>query len=319
MIAFVARRVLGAVLVLAAISIVTFLIFYVIPGGGSDAAVRRIAGRGANEQTRRQVRHDFGLDRPLYVQYGRLMARVADGSLSSYSDRGNVRDEIVRGIPATVSLVLGAAVIWVALGILLGVLAALHAGRWLDRALTGLSVLAISLPVFWVGALLLFYLTDRLTVFPPGGYVALTDDPPGWLSHLVLPWLTLSLSFVGFYARVLRSTILDTAGEGYVLAARAKGISERRVFVRHVLRNALIPIVTLFGLDFGAAVGGGAILTEAVFSLQGVGQYAADSVGSLDLPPVMGTTLYAAFFIVLLSVLVDVAYAALDPRVRLSG
>jgi peptide/nickel transport system permease protein len=284
---FAVRRLINMAFVLFAISVVTFLIFYVFPGTNTGAQVQRIAGRSSNEVTRAQVKKDYGFDRPVYVQYERLMEKAASGSLVSYSNQTNVRDEIVRGIPATASLVIGAAMI------------------------------GISLPVFWVGALLLYYLTDRIQLFPPGGYVKLTDDPWGWFTHLILPWFTLSILFIGFYSRLLRSTILDTINEDFVRTARAKGVSERRVLVRHVLRNALIPIVTLFGLDFGAAIGGGAILTESIFSLQGVGQYAAQSVGSLDLPPVMGTTLYAAFFIVLLSALVDIAYAYLDPRIAL--
>ncbi len=316
MLRFTVRRLLNMAVVLVAISIATFLIFDVIPNGDP---VLRIAGRSADAQTRKQVRHDYGFDRPLYVQYARLMGQAADGSLVSYTTRANVRDEIGRGIPATASLVIGAAVIWVGFGVLFGVLSALHAGRFLDRALTVLSMLGISLPVFWVGALLLYYLTDRVELFPPGGYVGLTEDPWEWLTHLILPWFALSILFVGFYSRLLRANVLDTLDEDYVRTAVAKGLSRRRVLIRHVLRNALIPIVTLLGLDFGAAIGGGAILTEKVFSLQGVGQYAADSVGSLDLPPVMGTTLYAAFFIVLLSAMVDIAYAYLDPRIRLSA
>jgi peptide/nickel transport system permease protein len=246
------------------------------------------------------------------------MERAADGTLVSYANSTNVRDEIVRGIPATASLVIGAAVIWVFFGVLFGVLSALYAGRFVDRALTVLSMLGISLPVFWVGALLLYYLTDRVELFPPGTYVGLTEDPWEWLTHMILPWFALSILFVGFYSRLLRSNVLDTMNDDHVRTALAKGLPRRQVLIRHVLRNALVPIVTLLGLDFGAAIGGGAILTEKVFSLQGVGQYAADSVGSLDLPPIMGTTLYAAFFIVLLSALVDIAYARLDPRIRLN-
>jgi peptide/nickel transport system permease protein len=316
MLRFAVRRLVSMALVLMAISIVTFLIFNVIPNGDP---VLRIAGRSSNEQTRERVRRDFGFDRPLYVQYARLMEKTADGTLESYSNSTNVRDEIVRGIPATASLVIGAAVIWVSFGVLFGVLSALYAGRFVDRALTALAILGISLPVFWVGALLLYYLTDRIQLFPPGTYVGLSENPVEWLTHLILPWFALSILFIGFYSRLLRSNVLDTLNEDYVRTAEAKGLSRRRVLTRHVLRNALIPIVTLLGLDFGAAIGGGAILTEKVFSLQGVGQYAADSVGSLDLPPVMGTTLYAAFFIVLLSALVDIAYAYLDPRIRLSA
>src|SRR5436190_6959240 len=315
---FIVRRALNLVLVLFAISVITFLIFYVLPGGGSTAAAKRIAGHGANAETIATVRHDYGLDQPIYVQYARLMENTIDGSLVSYVDGSNVQDAIVEGIPATASLVIGAAVLWVVFGVAFGVLSALYVGRLPDRALSLLATLGISLPVFWLGAMLLYYLTDRVQLFPAGGYVGLTDDPWGWFTHLILPWITLAALFVGFYSRVLRNNILDELGADHVRTARAKGLTERRIMVAHVLRSALIPIVTLFGLDFGAAIGGGAILTESVFSLQGVGQYAAERAGELDLPAIMGTTLYAAFFIVLFSALVDVAYAFLDPRIRLA-
>jgi peptide/nickel transport system permease protein len=228
-----------------------------------------------------------------------------------------VREELIRGIPATASLVIGGAIIWLFFGILFGVLSAVYAGRIPDRVLTILGLIGISLPVFWVGAMLLYYLTYKVSLFPAGGYVPLSEDPSGWFSHMILPWFTISLVFIGFYSRLLRSNMLDVMNEDYVRTARAKGLSERQVLGRHVMRNALIPIVTLFGLDFGAAIGGGAILTETVVGLQGIGQYVAESIGGLDLPPILGTTLYAAFLIVLLSAIVDIVYARLDPRVRL--
>jgi peptide/nickel transport system permease protein len=296
------------------VTVATFAVFFAIPGGEPE---RRIAGRTADPTTLAQVRRDFGLDEPAWEQYWLLMRRTADGTLISYTDRTNVREEVVRGIPATASLVVGAAIIWVVLGVLLGVAAARWAGRWPDRVLRGLSTLAISLPVFWVAAVSLYYLTSRHSVLPPGGYVPLTDDPLRWAEHLVLPWLVLALPFVGLYGRLLRSSLLDTLGEDHVRAAEAKGLRAGQVMWRHVLRNAMLPLVALFGLDLGAALGGGAILTEAVFGLQGVGQYAADAVGALDLPPVMGTTIYAAVFIVLFSALADIVYAGLDPRVRM--
>jgi peptide/nickel transport system permease protein len=227
-----------------------------------------------------------------------------------------VREEIVRGIPATASLVIGAAVIWLFFGVLFGVLSAVYQGRWVDRALNVFALVGISMPVFWVGLMLLYYLTYKVELFPAGEYVGLREDPVGWLSHLVLPWFALSILFIGFYSRLLRSNVLDVANDDYIRTARAKGLSERRILVRHTLRNALIPIVTLFGLDFGAAFGGGAILTESVFGLQGVGQYAANSIGSLDLPPILGVVLYGGFLIVLLSAVVDILYAYLDPRIR---
>jgi peptide/nickel transport system permease protein len=311
---FAVRRLANMVFVLIAISIIVFFVFYKIPGGDP---VLRISGRTAEPAVREQVREDFGFNDPIYVQYLRMMEKTFNGSLESYSNRVNVREELIRGIPATASLVIGGAVVWLFFGILFGVISAVYAGRIPDRTLTIVGLIGISLPVFWVGALLLYYLTYKVSLFPAGGYVPLSEDPASWFSHMILPWFCISLVFIGFYSRLLRSNMLDVMNEDYVRTARAKGLSERQILVRHVMRNALIPIVTLFGLDFGAAIGGGAILTETVFGLQGIGHYVADSINTLDLPPILGTTLYAAFFIVLLSAIVDIVYARLDPRVRL--
>lgn len=317
MLRFTARRLISMVFVLWAVSVLTFLIFMVMPGGGDEQAALRIAGRNANEAQVNTVKREWGLDKPLYVQYGDLMSKVFTGDLISYTNQVNVREEIVRGIPRTSSLVIGAGIIWFFFGVLFGVLSAVYAGRFTDRALNVLALIGISLPVFWVGLVLLYYLTDRIALFPPGGYTELGDDPIDWAYHLVLPWFALSILFIGFYSRVLRSNILDISNEDYVRTARAKGLSERRIMLRHTLRNALIPVVTLWGLDLGAVLGGGAILTESVFGLQGVGQYTTDSIGRLDLPPIMGVVLYGAFFIVLLNAIVDILYAYLDPRIRL--
>jgi peptide/nickel transport system permease protein len=317
MLRFTARRLMSMAFVLFAVSVLTFLIFMVMPGGGDEQAALRIAGRNAREAQVATVKREWGLDKPFYVQYGDLMSKVFTGELISYTNQVNVREEIVRGIPRTASLVLGAGIIWFFFGVLFGVLSAVYAGRFTDRALNVLALIGISLPVFWVGLVLLYYLTDRIALFPPGGYTELGDDPVDWAYHLVLPWFALSILFIGFYSRVLRSNILDISNEDYVRTARAKGLSERRIMLRHTLRNALIPVVTLWGLDLGAVLGGGAILTESVFGLQGVGQYAAESIGRLDLPPIMGVVLYGAFFIVLLNAIVDILYAYLDPRIRL--
>ena len=315
MLRFAVRRLGSMVLVMFALSVLTFVIFNVVPSG--DPALR-IAGRNAGELQRQAVREEWGFNEPVYVQYYEMMKKFATGDFISYTNQLNVRDQIVEGIPATASLVIGAGVIWLFLGVLFGVLSAVYAGRFVDRALTVLAMVGISLPVFWVGLVLLYYLTFKVALFPAGGYEPLTQNPLGWLSHLILPWTALSILFIGFYSRLVRSNMLDTWHEDYVRTARAKGISERRVLLRHVLRNSLIPVVALFELDFGAAIGGGAILTESVFNLQGVGQYAADSIGDLDLPPIMGVVLYGGFFIVLMSALADIAYAALDPRIRLT-
>jgi peptide/nickel transport system permease protein len=174
------------------------------------------------------------------------------------------------------------------------------------------------MPVFWIGALMNYYLGFKAHIFPNGGYVPFFDNPADWFYHLLMPWFALSLVFIGIYSRILRSNVLDTMNEDYVRTARAKGLSERQIQIKHVLRNSLIPIVTLWGLDFGAVLGGGAILTEKVFDLQGVGQYAFESVQQLDVPPVLTITMFGAFFIVLLNTVVDIVYAWLDPRIRLT-
>ncbi len=311
---FIVRRLVGMLLVLFMISILVFLIFNVIPN--SDPA-QRIAGKNATPQLVENISKDWGFDKSLPVQYWEMMKKVFTGELVSYSSQLNVDAQIVKGIPATFSLCIGAAVIWMAFGVWFGYLSAVKAGGFTDRALTILALAGISLPVFWLAAILLYYLTFKVSLFPNGGYVPLLENPVDWAYHLILPWITLAVLYVGFYSRVLRSNMLDAMNEDYVRAARAKGLTEHRVRTRHVLRNSMIPIVTLFGLDFGAVIGGGAIITESIFNLQGVGQYAADSIGNLDLPPIMAVTLFGAFFIVLFNTIVDIAYAYLDPRIRL--
>jgi len=315
MLAFVIRRLIGALLVLVAVSFITYLIFVKIPGG--DPAPR-IAGRTATEQNIQDIRKKLHLNDPFYVQYWGMMQSLFSGSLKSYSSQLNVVNEIKKGIPATLSLCIGAGIIWLFFGIVVGVVSAVKAGFWSDRVITVLALIGISLPVFWLGLIVRYFFAQGhpLSVLPDGQYVPLTVNPYEWFIHLIMPWTVLAVLFIGFYGRVLRSNILDTINEDYVRTAKAKGLGSRRVMVKHVLRNSLIPIVTLFGLDFAAVIGGSAILTETVFDLKGVGQYAAESVQSLDLPPIMGVTIYATFFIVLFSVVVDLLYAWLDPRIR---
>ncbi|MDG4663203.1 ABC transporter permease [Mycobacterium sp. 236(2023)] len=311
---FAARRLLGMIAVLFAISVIVFLIFNVIPN--SDPAAR-IAGKNADPDLIARVNADLGLDQPLPVQYVTMMKEIFTGQLTSYASNRNVVEQIWEGLPATFSLCIGAAVIWMSLAVLFGYLSAVHAGRFADRALTVLSLVGISMPVFWLAAILLYFLSFKVQLFPTGSYVELTEDPLDWAYHLVLPWFTLAVLFIGFYSRVLRSNMLDAMNEDYVRTAKAKGLSDRQVRVRHVLRNSMIPIVTLFGLDFGMVVGGGAILTETVYNLDGVGLYAGEAIRSLDLPPLMAVTMFGAFFIVLFNTVVDIAYAVLDPRIRL--
>ena len=311
---FIARRLLGMTAVLFAISVIVFLIFNVIPN--SDPAVR-IAGKNADPALVARVSADLGLDKPGVVQYLTMMKQIFTGQLTSYAKDRNVVEQIWEGVPATFSLCIGAAVLWMTLSVVFGYLSAVHAGRFTDRALTILALVGISMPVFWLAAMLLYYFSFKIELFPTGSYVPFTESPLDWAYHLILPWITLAVLFVGIYSRVLRSNMLDVMNEDYVRTARAKGLSERQVLMRHVLRNSMIPIITLFGLDFGMVVGGGAILTETVYNLDGVGLYAGEAIRSLDLPPLMAVVMFGAFFIVLFNTIVDILYAVLDPRIRL--
>jgi peptide/nickel transport system permease protein len=313
---FVVRRLISMVLVLFAISVMTFLIFQAIPNG--DPA-QRLAGRTSTPETVAAIRKTWGFGDPIWQQYLTTMKKIFTGDVISYTQQVNVLDQIRQDLPATLSLAIGAGIIWLALGVLFGVISALRAGRMTDRALTVLALVGVSTPVFLLGAVMLYFLAFKLGLFPNGGYVPLTQNPADWFYHLILPWTALSVLFIGIYSRVLRSSLLDAMHEDYVRTARAKGISERRVLVRHVLRNSLIPIVSLWSLDFAAVIGGGAILTESVFNLQGVGQYAATSIQQLDVPPVLVIVMLGAFFVVVLSALTDIAFALLDPRIRLTG
>jgi peptide/nickel transport system permease protein len=320
MLAFTIRRLLGLVAVMFALSVLVFLIFFATPG--VDPA-RQMAGRNPSEETIRNIKHEFGLDRALPVRYGLMMKHMfVSHDLVSYGSHTKVIPEIVSATPVTLSLVIGAAIVWIVFSILFGIAAAVLRGTFWDPLLMVLALIGISVPVFWLGEVVNLLTQSRWHHFflfswvPPLGYTPLTQDPFGWFKQMVFPWLTLSVLYVGFYARVLRANLIETESEDYVRTARAKGISERRVLVRHNLRNSLITFVSLFGLDFGVLVAGGALLTEVVFGLPGVGLLTYNSLQSLDLPVIMTTVVYAAFFITLASALVDLLYAWLDPRVR---
>jgi peptide/nickel transport system permease protein len=320
MLVFAVRRLASAVVVLFAISVLVFGIFFATPGVDPAA---RIAGRNADPATLAQVRHSFGLDRPLPVRYGLMMKHLfVNRDLESYVNRGvKVIPQLTQAAPITLSLVLGAAVIWMVLAVGMGTAAAALRGTAADPLIMLLGVVGVSLPVYWVGEVVNLLTQSRLHdgVFswvPPLGYVGFTQNPAQWALHLLFPWLTLAVLYAGIYARLLRSEMITALDEDYVRTARAKGISERRILVKHALRCSLIPIVSLFGLDFGALVGGAALLTEVVFGLPGIGKLTYEALQNLDLPVIMGTVLYAAFFVVLANAVVDVLYARLDPRVR---
>jgi peptide/nickel transport system permease protein len=318
--AFLIRRLASMLFVMFAISILVYLIFFATPGVDPAA---RIAGRNADPATLAAVKHDFGLDRPLPIQYGIMMKKLfVTRDLTSFVNRGaKVIPQVTGAAPVTLSLVFGAAIIWVVAAIGMGLLAAVSRGTFVDPLLMVLGLIGISMPVFWLGEVinLLTQSTLHDSLFhwvPPLGYTPLTKDPAMWARQLMFPWITLSILYIGFYGRVLRSSILEVQNEDYVRTARAKGLSERRVLLRHVLRTSMVTFVSLFGLDFAALVGGGALLTEVVFGLPGVGLLTYQSLGALDLPVIMATVMYAAFFVVAANTVVDILYAWLDPRVR---
>jgi peptide/nickel transport system permease protein len=311
---FVIRRLAAMVVVMIVISMLTFLLFEFIPSG--DPALR-LAGRSATPAEIQQIDQKYGFKKPIYTQYFNTMKNIFTGQAYSYTQGFNVLTEVGQGVAATASLALGAGFIWLMTSILIGTLAAIKAGKYVDRLLTVLAMAGVSFPPFFLGAVLLYYLGYKANIFPLSGYVHLHSNPWEWFKHLVLPWVTLSVLFIGFYSRVLRSTILDTINEDYVRTARAKGLSQRQVLIRHILRNSLIPIVSLFGLDLAQVIGGGAILTESVFGLHGIGQLAADSIGRLDIIPILVIVMLTAFAVVILAAVTDILYAFLDPRIRL--
>jgi peptide/nickel transport system permease protein len=317
---FLLRRSISTVFVLLSISVLVFLIFFATPGSDPSS---RIAGRNASQETLAQVRDSFGLDQPLPVQYVRMMQHLfVDRDLTSFVNRGaKVLPQVTAAIPVTLSLVIGAAVIWTVVGVAMGALSAARRGTWVDPLIMALGVIGISLPVYWLGEVVNLLTQSRLHdgVFswvPPLGYAPLSDGVGQWALHLLFPWLTLAVLYAGVYARVLRGEMITALGEDYVRTARAKGISERRILVRHALRCSLISIVSLFGLDFAALVGGSALLTEVVFGLQGIGKLTYDALANFDLPVILATVMYASFFVVLANAVVDLVYAWLDPRVR---
>jgi peptide/nickel transport system permease protein len=320
---FIIRRILWTLLVMFAITLLVFVIFFKTPG--VDPA-RQIAGRNPSPQVMAEIRHQFGLDEPFPVQYGIMMKKIfVNRDLVSYSNQGQkVIPEIAQAVPATLSLVFGAALIWIVVSIAMGLAAAVLKGTVFDPLLMIVALVGISIPVFVLAEVVNLFSQSRLhdtflfSWVPPLGYTPLTQDPLLWFKGLVLPWITLSVLYIGFYARVLRASVLEIQNEDYIRTARAKGLTERRVLLRHTLRNSMITFVSLFGLDFGLLVGGGALLTEVIFGIHGVGYLVYQSLTTLDLPVIMATVIYGAFFIVLASALVDVAYARLDPRVRLA-
>jgi peptide/nickel transport system permease protein len=317
MASYIARRLLWTVLLLLVITAVTFLIFYVIPS--ADPAAQR-AGRDPSPALIEAIRHQLGLDKSLPAQYWdytrKLFFHFDFGQ--SFINNTSVRSLIFDRLPNTVFLVIGAAVIWFVSGVGIGIVSAVRRGSFWDRLLMGGALVAISAPVYWMGLVCLYLFSNDIGVwhiFPGSGAY---QDAHGFFNKcwsLIMPWLVLSAAFAAIYARLLRSNLLETMSEDYIRTARAKGLGERRVVLRHGVRSAITPVVTVLGLDIGILMGG-AILTETVFNIDGVGRLSYDAIQRGDLATIQGTTIVLAFAVAIMSLVVDILYAFLDPRVR---
>ena len=312
MIAWLVRRLGWSVLVLVIVSTATFGIFFAIPNDPASL----VAGKYATPETVALVRHRLGLDRPKPIQLALFLTRAARGDLGySYTSQQPVAQALAQAFPRTLSLTAGAALLWLLIGIPLGVLSALKPRSAWDRFALMISLFGISAPAYWLGLVMLWIFADGLGWFPLGDYVEIARGGlGGWAHHLVLPWVTLALLYAGWYARMTRSQMLEVMERDHVRTARAKGLPTAAVVRRHVLRNALLPLITMFGMDV-ASLFGGAVLTETVFGIPGIGGLALRAIRMRDLPMVMGTVLFAALFIVIANLLVDVLYRTIDPRI----
>ena len=317
---FLVRRILQGILVMWLVTVGVFIIFYVGPGPGQVA--RALAGKSATPATVAAVSHRLLLDQPIWVQYWHFLWLLLHGNLGySFYHGQSVNSVLAAAFPITLSLVLGAAILWVIIGVLTGVLSAVRARSFADRTFTGLALFFYSMPTFVLGLLFLLFFYYELTIhgihaFPGSGYVSFTTSPFQWFRSLILPWFTLALVSAATYTRLTRGSMLDVMGEDYIRTARAKGLSERRVIFRHSLRAALTPVVTQFGLDVGILLGG-AVITEQVFALPGLGFTAVEAITTQDLPIIIGVVIVAAAAVVVANIVVDAFYAVLDPRVRL--
>lgn len=336
MIGFLVRRLAAAAALLVVVTIVTFGVFFLVPrlaGQTTDQLATQYVGRDPSPAAISAATAKLGLDQPLVVQYGRFVKGIVAGRsfdngpdvsycpppCFGYSFRNSepVWPLLVDRLPVTLSLAAGASVLWLVSGVGIGVLSALRRGTVFDRAAMGVALAGVSLPIFFTGLLSLALFSYKWPIFPNVQYVPLTENPLLWARNLVLPWVTLAFLYAALYARLTRAGMLETLNEDYIRTARAKGLPERTVVLKHGLRAALTPIVTIFGLDLGLLLGG-AVLTESTFSLPGIGRFAIDAIQNNDLPEIIGVTLIAAFFVIVANLVVDIVYAVVDPRVRLS-
>jgi peptide/nickel transport system permease protein len=323
MVQYILRRLLWAIFLFAAVTVVTYVIFFVTP---ADPA-RLAAGQGATPAEVERVADRLHLNDPLWQQYGIFIKElVVHQSLGeSFVNRRDVTEVVLQAAPVTASLVFGGAVLWLTFALIIGVISAVRPRSLIDRAGMVFVLIGISAHPVWIGLILSYFIGYRLGLTPITGYCDFIDPsiaatcggPVQWAYHLILPWMTFALLFAALYVRLIRANVLETMNEDYVRTARAKGAPENRVMRSHILRNSMLPIVTILGMDIGLALGG-AIFTETVFSLPGLGRQVLVAYESFDLPVIMGTVVFATLCIIVFNLFVDVMYAVIDPRIRLS-
>ena len=321
MLRYLIRRVLWALVLFVAVTAVTYVIFFIIP---ADPA-RQACGQRATPECIKRAAHFLGTDQPVYVQYGKFMKRlVLEQDLGrSFTNRQRVNDVIASAAPVTASLVFGGAVLWMLIALPVGILSALRPRSLLDRIAMVFVLIGISAHPVWLGLIFAYFLGFKAGLFPITGYCDMINPstdcggPVQWAYHLILPWITFAILFAALYVRMIRANVMEAMSEDYVRTARAKGAPEWVVMRSHVLRNALLPVVTMLGMDIGLAMGG-AIFTESVYGLPGLGKYVYDSIERVDLPVIQGIVVFTTICIITANLMVDLLYAWIDPRIRLA-
>jgi peptide/nickel transport system permease protein len=317
---YIIRRLLWGIVLLVAVIMITFIVFYLLPN--VNPAVLR-AGRTPSQAVIKEIAHDLGTDKPVYTQFWLYMKRLVfhfDLGYSYYSS-ASVKSLIFNRLPATISLTVGGVIVWLAVGIPIGIISAIKRRTFLDRITMGGALVFVSAPVYWLGLLVLFMFSSDIGKFPvsflhgAGSYTGITNSPVNWFESLLMPWFVLAATSAAIYARLVRGSLIDVMGEDYIRTARAKGLRERTVVMKHGLRSAITPLVTVLGLDVAILLGG-AVLVESVFDIPGIGRLNYDAITHSDFPIVQGTITLAAIFIIVANIIVDIAYAYLDPRVR---
>jgi len=316
---YILRRLFWTLIVVACVIGITFIVFYLLPAG--DPALR-FAGKNPNQAELDLIRHRLGLDQAWYVQFGKFIKTFFTGDQYGWPGLGytfaggsSVLELIEARAPRTIFLIIGAATMWLTLGVAIGIISAVKRRTIVDRGAMGFALFGISAPVFWLGLMFLYIFWRQLGWTGGTGYISPTESITGFFSHMILPWTALAMLYAAFYARMTRNNLLETLGEDYIRTARAKGLTERQVIFKHGLRASLTPIVTMFGLDIALLVGG-AVITESVFNIQGLGYLAINSALTQDLPTVVGVVLVAAVAVAMANLVVDILYAFIDPRVR---